>query len=434
MPYTPHTQKDIEKMLKTIGIDQVSDLFAQIPEEVRLQKWDFPKGLGESGTRRFINKIARNNKELIPMIGFGIYDHEIPSAVWALAGKAEFVTAYTPYQAEASQGMLQAIFEFQSMIAELTGMDVANASLYDGATALCEAMLMAVAEKKNRQIAVSLGVNPLYREVLKTYAKAVDIKIIDIPLVNGKTAWQEVDVAAYIMQQPNFLGYLDDTDGFNRVKGKAFGIVSIQPILGSVLRKPQEYGADIVCGEGQPLGIPISSGGPLLGFMATKKSLMRKMPGRIVGLTSDKENNDAFVLTLQAREQHIRREKASSNICTNQALNALAATIYLSLLGPMGLREVATGAINNAHYLVEKLKAIGVEVCDEQPFLMEFPVKVPVEKIPLLKAKLLDAGFTPPIDLGCYSTEYTGYLLLCTTEKRTVAEIDDFVAVWEGIW
>lgn len=252
MPYTPHTEKDIEKMLKTIGIDQVNDLFAQIPEEVRLKKWDFPTGLGESGTRRFINKIARNNKDLIPMIGFGIYDHEIPSAVWALAGKAEFVTAYTPYQAEASQGMLQAIFEFQSMIAEVTGMDVANASLYDGATALCEAMLMAVAEKKNRQIAVSLGVNPLYREVLKTYAKAVDIKIIDMPLVNGKTAWQEVDVAAYIMQQPNFLGYLDDTDGFSRVKGKAFGIVSIQPILGSVLRKPQEYGADIVCGDIPP--------------------------------------------------------------------------------------------------------------------------------------------------------------------------------------
>lgn len=433
MVYTPHTDSDIEKMLDLIGLENIDDLFSNIPKEVLLNDWQFPKGLSEAATLKEMKQIAAKNQEVIPFIGFGAYDHEIPSAVWALASKAEFATAYTPYQAEASQGMLQATFEFQSMIAEVTGMDVANASVYDGATALCEAMITAVLEKKKKRVAVSSGVNPLYRTVLQTYAKAIGIELIYLPLEDGKTVWQKADVSAYIMQQPNFLGYLDDTDNFEKVKGDALGIVAINPVLSSVLRKPVEYGADIVCGEGQSLGIPLNAGGPYLGFMATTNKLKRKLPGRIVGATVDSEGRRAFVLTLQAREQHIRREKASSNICTNQALNALVATIYLSLLGPRGLKEVAEGSINNTHYLADKLKAIGVKVLDQRPFLMEFPVQIGKNTANKLKRNLLDAGFTPPVELGRFDQNFKDIFLLCATEKRTKEEIDKFVLVWEGI-
>ncbi len=435
MFYTPHTAKDREKMLARLRIKSINDLYGNIPQEVFLKNWDFPSGLGEANTYRYLKELAAKNRELTTFIGFGIYDHEIPSAVWALAGKAEFVTAYTPYQAEASQGMLQAIFEFQSMITELTSMDTANASLYDGATALAEAMLMAVLEKKQKSVAISLGVNPLYREVLKTYAQAIGIEIKWLPLNEGRTVSKKEDVAAYIWQQPNFLGFIEDTESFAQVKNdtKALGIVSINPIMASVLKKPSEYGADIVCGEGQALGIPINCGGPLLGFIATKKSLTRKLPGRIVGLTTDKDGKDAFVLTLQAREQHIRREKAGSNICTNQTLNALAATIYLALLGKEGLKEVALGSISNAHYLADRLKAIGVKVGDKRPFLMEFPVLLEPKKAHKLKEALLIKGFTPPISLGEFDQDLADHYLLCATEKRNKQEIDAFVAVWEGI-
>lgn len=435
MFYTPHTSKDQEKMLTRLGVKSIKDLYGTIPQEVLLKDWEFPSGLGEANTYRYLKELAAKNRELTTFIGLGLYDHEIPSAVWALAGKAEFVTAYTPYQAEASQGMLQAIFEFQSMIAEITSMDTANASLYDGATALAEAMLMAVLEKKQKRVAVSLGVNPLYREVLKTYAEAIGIEIIWLPLNEGQTVYTKEDVAAYILQQPNFLGFLEATESFTEIKDQtdALGIVSINPILASVLRKPSAYGADIVCGEGQALGIPINSGGPLLGFMAAKKSLTRKLPGRIVGLTTDKDGKDAFVLTLQAREQHIRREKASSNICTNQALNALAATIYLALLGKESLKEVALGSISNTHYLAKKLKSIGVRVWDKRPYLMEFPVILEPKKAQILKEALLFKGFTPPISLGKFDHNFSGHYLLCATEKRNKQEIDAFVSVWEGI-
>ncbi len=435
MFYTPHTAKDQEKMLARLGVKSIKDLYDTIPQEVFLTDWEFPSGLGEAKTYRYLKELADKNRELTTFIGLGLYDHEIPSAVWALAGKAEFVTAYTPYQAEASQGMLQVIFEFQSMIAELTSMDTANASLYDGATALAEAMLMAVLEKKQKKVAVSLGVNPLYREVLKTYAKAIGIEIKWLPLNEGQTVFKKDDVAAYILQQPNFLGYVEATESFREIKNQtnALGIVSINPVLASVLRKPSAYDADIVCGEGQALGIPMNSGGPLLGFIATKKSLTRKLPGRIVGLTTDRNGKDAFVLTLQAREQHIRREKAGSNICTNQALNALAATIYLALLGKEGLKEVALGAISNTHYLADRLKAIGVKVGDKRPFLMEFPVLLEPKKAHKLKEALLIKGFTPPISLGEFDRNFSDHYLLCATEKRYKQEIDAFVSVWEGI-
>lgn len=449
--YCPHTSEDIKKMLSYQGLESVDELFLDIPEEVKLRfdDWDFPQGLGEAKTLRYLNAIASRNKKLTTFIGLGVYDHEIPSAVWALANKAEFVTAYTPYQAEASQGMLQAIFEFQSMISVITGMDVANASVYDGATALCEAMLMACQEKRKNRIAVSLGVNPFYREVIQTYALAIGIDIVWLPLNNGQTDFSILqgletgtDVSAYIMQQPNYLGILEDTSAFENAKklSNALGIVSINPILSTVLRKPAEYGADIVCGEGQSLGIPLNSGGPLLGFMATSKKLTRKLPGRIVGMTTDKYGKDAFVLTLQAREQHIRREKASSNICTNQALNALAATIYISLMGPKGLKEVAESSIQNTHYLAGKLREIGVKVWDDKRFLMEFPVYIEKERAERLRDVLLERGFTPPIPLfelepnEGLKRDLEDVYLLCATEKRFKEEIDEFVAVWEEIF
>lgn len=445
--YTPHTAQDLKKMLDLLKIESIEELYKEIPKKVRLdtRTWDFPEGKSESEALRILKDFEAKNLNLTTFIGLGVYDHEIPSAVWALAGKAEFVTSYTPYQAEASQGMLQAIFEYQSMIAEITGMDVANASVYDGATALAEAMIMAVGDKRKYKIAVSMGVNPLYREVLATYAKAIGIEIVWLPLKNGQTDFLmeiEGEVSAYIMQQPNFLGFVEDTNAFRIKKEQAnsLGVVSINPILNTVLRKPVLYGADIVCGEGQSLGIPINSGGPLLGFMATTKKLMRKLPGRIVGMTTDQDGKTAFVLTLQAREQHIRREKASSNICTNQALNALAATVYISLLGPKGLKEVAQSSINNTHYLAQELEAIGVEICRLNPFLMEFPVKIPQDKIGFLRETLLSRGFTPPINLGEFKSEckesqdLTDMYLLCATEKRTKAEIDAFVAVWREIY
>lgn len=445
--YTPHTAEDIQKMLERLGLESIEELFQYIPKEVRLDvdAWDFPEGKSEGEALKLLRAIGEKNRKLTTFIGLGVYDHEIPSAVWALAGKAEFVTSYTPYQAEASQGMLQAIFEYQSMICEITGMDVANASVYDGATALAEAMIMAVGEKRKYRVAVSEGLNPLYREVLSTYANAIGIEIIWLPLKDGRTDFSrstDGEVSAFIMQQPNFLGFLEDTEAFRSTKDTAgaLGVVSIHPILNSVLRKPSEYGADIVCGEGQSLGIPLSSGGPNLGFMAATKKLTRKLPGRIVGATTDEDGRTAYVLTLQAREQHIRREKASSNICTNQALNALAATIYIALLGPHGLREVAHACINNTHYLADRLKEVGVEVYSPAPFLMEFPVRIPKDRSELLKARLLGAGFTPPVELAKFAMcsagdqDLSDMYLLCCTEKRTKAEIDAFVEVWREIY
>ena len=362
-PYIPNTPQDEQEMLKAIGLDSMDQLFEDIPKEVRLTKpLNIPDSKSELEVSSYLKSLADKNcstSELTCFLGAGAYDHYIPSVINAITSRSEFYTSYTPYQPEISQGTVQYIFEYQTLIANLTGMDIANASLYDGGTAITEAALMASAHSKKAEIIVSTGVNPEARQILKTYAHAQSLKVVEVELKDGVTDAAQLeslvsdDTAAVIVQNPNFFGVLEDLKGLGEIahKGKKTSfIASVNPISLAVLKKPGELDVDIVVGDGQPLGIPLQFGGPYLGFMATKKAYLRKIPGRIVGETTDLDGKRSFVLTLSAREQHIRREKATSNICSNQGLNALAATVYMVTMGKQGLKEVATQCLQKAHY------------------------------------------------------------------------------------
>ncbi len=427
-------------MLRSIGASSFDDLLANIPESLRLcGDIDVPGPLSEPELMVHMERLAGLNKvpgEVTSFLGGGIYDHAVPAAVHHITGLPHFYTAYTPYQAEVSQGTLQVIYEFQSLIAELTGMEVANASLYDGATAVAEAALMALGiQRKRRKICVSESVNPAARAVLRTYIAAWGIELVEIPLNGGTTDVAAAtdacaDAAAVIVQQPNFFGLLEPADALSAAAEEAGALLvaSVDPISLGLVRPPAEYGAAIAIGEGQSLGSPVAYGGPLLGFMATTSKHARRMPGRIIGTTVDTEGRRGYVMTLQTREQHIRREKATSNICTNQGLVALAATAYLSILGGTGLRELASHVLAKSHYAAAELSKVpGVKLRFDGPFFREFVIELPVEGS-VVKEALTDIGIWPGIKCGCYYRDMDNCLLVSVTEKHSRRDIDSLVS------
>jgi glycine dehydrogenase subunit 1 len=436
--YISNTPEEQKEMLHVIGLETLDDLFASIPEEVRFKKkLSIPDGISEMETLKRVKSLAGINKnveELVCFLGAGAYDHFIPAAIDHLLMREEFYTAYTPYQPEISQGTLQAIFEYQTMVCSLTGLDVSNASLYDGASALAEAMMLACKETGRREILVARSLHPQGREVLRTYARFQEIKITEFGFREGTTDLEDLNgklshnTAAVIVQNPNFFGVIEDLAEIEKIthKNNALFIVSCDPISLAILKSPGELGADIAVGEGQSLGSPMSFGGPGLGFFAAKEPLLRRIPGRIVGMTTDKNGKPGFVLTLQAREQHIRREKATSNICSNEALCALTATIYLASLGKRGLREVALQCASKAQYTCDRLTAGGVfQRAYRAPFFKEFTVRYP-GSLAELNEYLLKENILGGLDAERLDPQLRGHWIVAVTEKRTRAEIDDF--------
>ncbi|MFP5240055.1 MAG: aminomethyl-transferring glycine dehydrogenase subunit GcvPA [Acidobacteriota bacterium] len=438
MPYVPHTPEDTRAMLGAIGAGSVEELFAEIPLALRPKSFDLPEGLSEMATRQRIEDLAaRNSNGMVSFLGAGFYDHYVPSAVDALISRGEFYTAYTPYQPEASQGTLQAIFEYQTAVARLMGMECANASVYDGGTALYEAMMMAVRQTKRVKVIVSETVSPIYRILLDTYTRNLKLTLVTVPHAKGATDFAAMQAAlddataCVVVQNPNFFGCVEDASAlFAAAKAKgALAIVSAYPVLQSVLKTPSAMGADIAVAEGQSLGLPLSFGGPYLGVMTSTKPLVRQMPGRIVGRTQDAQGRTGYVLTLQAREQHIRRQKATSNICSNQALCALRSLIHLSLLGEEGLARTARVSMENARYAAQKLTAIkGVELLSDKPFGNEFAITLPRSAQDVCLS-LIGRGFVPGFPLGRYYKGMDNALLVCCTEKNSRRDID-ILAAW----
>lgn len=430
--YFPHTEDDIKSMLERIGVGSLDDLYFDVPDKfIYRGEYDLPDAMSEQQVRSFFESLDKKDLHLKVFAGAGAYDHYTPSVIPYICSRSEFLTAYTPYQAEISQGTLRYIFEYQSMICALTGMDVSNASMYDGPTAAAEAMMMAVAcTKRKTRVLLSETLLPHVRKVVETYAKFHNVQLGYIPMKDGQTGLESMkeelakgDVAGVIVPSLNRFGIVEDLTGFADAvhEAKAIAVEYCDPSALAVVRTPGEWDFDIAVGDGQSLGIPMCFGGPYVGFMACRKDYVRKMPGRIVGQTQDADGKRCFVLTLQAREQHIRREKATSNICSNQSLMALYVTVYMSLMGKEGLAKVNSISSAGAHYLYgELLKTGKFEPVFDKPFLKEFVLKplVPVER---LQQKLLDEGF-----FGALATE-EGYVSFCVTEKRTKAEVDSLV-------
>jgi glycine dehydrogenase subunit 1 len=442
MSYIAVTATQQKEMLKACGVSSIDGLFTDIPQGLRPKSFSLPAGKSELEVYTMLSGLASQNySHLINFMGGGFYEHFIPAAVDALTGRSEFYTAYTPYQPELSQGTLQAIYEYQTDICRLTGMEVSNASLYDGGTALYEACQMAIRTTQRPRVIVDGGVNPIYRKMLYCYTANLSIEFHEIPVSHGQSDREKVfaalddRTAAVILQNPNFFGVIDDhSDIVAMCHSKGIlAIQSVYPIAMALLKPPGEIGVDIATGEGQSLGLPLSFGGPYLGFMATSQKLVRKMPGRLVGRTNDAKGRQGFVLTLQAREQHIRREKATSNICTNEALCALRAHAYLSLLGKEGLKKVATLCLNKARYAKERVKAIpGVKVMESSPTFNEFTVLLPVDAAEAA-GKMIEQGFAPGFPLGRYYPGMENYLLVAVTEKRTKYEIGSFAETLEYV-
>ena len=427
-------------MLEAIGAASVDDLFASIPKEFRIPKLDLPEGVSELELKKLIFEKTEKNystQKLVSFLGAGAYEHFIPQVIESIISRGEFLTAYTPYQAEASQGTLQTIYEYQSQICELTGMDVANASMYDGASALAEAVLLAVRETERDRVIFPASLHPEYKQVIRTYLEGYKIEFVEVPhsggLIDEAALKKEANggAACVVVQNPNFFGCIEKAE---RIESICHGcgallIACVNPISLGALKSPGEYNADIAVGEGQPLGIPLSFGGPYLGFFAVREKHMRKMPGRIAGMTKDAEGNRGFVLTMQAREQHIRREKATSNICTNEGLMALAACVYLSVMGREGLREVARQNTLKSHYLKEKIvKLSGFEMMFEAPFFNEFVVRCGKEPGKVL-ADLLKHGFIGGLPLGRFYPDMKNCILVCATETRSKEDLDRFVGL-----
>lgn len=442
--YVPNTLQEQGEMLATIGIDSMEGLFRVIPEEVRLKRpLQLPDGKSEYEVRRTMMETAEKNQVFRSIFrGCGAYNHYIPSIVKQITSKEEFVTAYTPYQAEISQGILQSIFEFQTMICELTGMEVSNASVYDGATAAAEAVIMSK-ERRRVKALVSGSVHPQTIETINTYVSGTDMEVIEIPIKEGKTDYDALkelldeSIACVLIQQPNYFGLLEDGDEIGSlIKEKEADvkyIMSCNPISLSVLKTPAEYGADIAVGEGQPLGLPLSFGGPYLGFMSTTAKLMRRLPGRIVGETTDSRGERAFVLTLQAREQHIRREKASSNICSNQALCAMTASVYLSAMGKEGVRKAAFASMSKAHYLADRICSLkSYRMAYQGEFFHEFITETSQDVDKVLKY-LEERGILGGYPIKRNPDGIGGQLLWCTTEVNTKREMDYLVELLKEV-
>ena len=432
--YFPHTTEDLQVMLAKVGVKSLDELYAQIPDSIRFKgDYQIPSEMSETEVRQLFEKLGSQNHQMTCFAGYGVYDHYTPAVVPSLLQRSEFLTSYTPYQAEISQGTLHYIFEYQSMIAELTGMDISNASMYDGTTACAEAMMMAVAAgKKVNKVLVSETLNGDIRKVLDTYALHQGIELETVAEKDGvtdlsdlKARLAEGGVAGVIVQQPNAVGIVEDFTGFADAchENKALFIMDSVAADLAVLKTPGEWGADIAVGDGQSLGIPMQFGGPYVGYMCCTEKLIRKMPGRIVGMTKDNRGQRAFVLTLQAREQHIRRQKATSNICSNQSLMALFVTIYMSLMGKQGLKEAAQLSYAGAHYFCDKLLATGkFHLVYDKPFFNEFLVRYDGDVDELFKFYMMN-GILPGLKMS------DGRLLIAVTEKRTKEEIDQFVSV-----
>jgi len=436
IPYIANTKNDITEMLKVIGVKSIDDLFADIKDCHKPKSFDLPEGKSEFEVIEHVKKLASKNlSDVIPFIGGGYYDHYVPSAVSSIISRGEFYTAYTPYQPECSQGTLQALYEYQSSICALTEMEIANASLYDGGTALYEAAMMAIRLTKRNKIIMDGGVSPIYRKIVRSYTSNLNYEFKRTPVTHGHSDRDEIyklldkDTAAVILQNPNFFGTIDDHSDIVK-KAHELGILviaSVYPIALGLLKTPGEMGVDIVTGEGQSLGLSLNFGGPYLGFMATRKKLARKMPGRIVGQTVDKNGKICYVNTLQAREQHIRREKATSNICTNVALCALQSAIYMSLIGKQGLKELAQLNFDKAEFARCEIDKIdGVEVKKSSPTFNEFTVCLPKNASDVVEA-MIDRGFAAGFPLSRYYDDMDNYMIVAVTEKRTKQEILDYV-------
>jgi glycine dehydrogenase subunit 1 len=448
MTFNPHTAQDRAEMLAAVGVASVEELFSAIPEDVRQPDLHLPPALTEMEAAARLTELAGKNLQIAPgasFLGAGSYSHYVPAVVNQLLLRGELFTAYTPYQPEVSQGTLQIIYEFQSMVAALFGTEVANASLYDGATAVSEAVLMAVASVKNRRrIVISGTVHPHYREVLRTYVSGRDLVITELPLPDSSGLLTSLDtiraelaedVACVVIQYPNFYGGIEDVQAIADAvhEAGALLIVATSPVPLGVLVPPGELGADLVTAEGQSLGVAQSFGGPYVGLLGARKGFVRQMPGRLAGVATDTEGKRGFVLTLQTREQHIRREKATSNICTNQGLMATAATIYMATLGPQGFREVSERCFQNAHYLADQLSDMsGYEVIGDGPFFNEFVVKTPISPSELNR-KLAERSVIGGLDLGRYENALAEHWLLCATELNDRAAIDRLIEALRDI-
>ncbi len=446
MSFISNTPENTREMLAAIGIQSESteDLFRGIPKELRSGPLDMPAGKSEMEVVRYIGSLAKRNRtDLVTFIGGGFYDHYIPSVVDSLAARTEFVTPYTPYQPEASQGTLQSIYEFQSSICRLTGMEVANASLYDGGTAMYEAIMMALRVTRRNKVIMDSGVNPIYRKMIYSYTKNLNIEFKETPDPEGKMDRRrlaelvDTETAAVIVQNPNFFGTLDDHSDISKMcrdKG-ALMIETVYPISLGIVKTPREMGADIVVGEGQSLGIPLSFGGPYLGFMATLNKYVRKMPGRIAGRTTDSGGRTGYVLTLQTREQHIRRDRATSNICTNQALCAMRALFFMSCYGKQGMAELAELCRQKSEYAKRKLTEIrGVELAWDTPTFNEFTLVLPKNPNEIIGG-LIDKGIAAGFPLARYYDNLTSHMLVAVTEKRTKQEIGIFAELLEeALW
>jgi glycine dehydrogenase subunit 1 len=445
MNYIPNTDEDRKQMLDFIGIDSVDRLFDDVKDELKLKKeLNLPEPLSEVEILQHMRELASNNaslQEYSSFLGGGAYRHFIPSAVKHLVGRTEFYSSYTPYQAELSQGTLQAIFEFQTMMCELTGMDVTNASMYDGASALAEAAIMASKVMNNRKVLVSKAIHPEYRQVLETYSNAFGLEILDLESDNGTTNLHDLEekasqVSGVLVQSPNFFGCIEDLGAISKItheKEIKFIVSNQEPISLGLLAPPGDFNVDILAGEAHSFGNPLSFGGPHLGYIASKTEFVKKLPGRLSGVTYDPLKRQGYILTLQAREQHVRRERATSNICTNQALNALAATIYLAQVGRKGLREIALICAHRARYVRDKLLELeGFEPQFDAPFFNEFAVKCtsnPHE----INNKLLEKKIIGGLEMGRYFDLYKDSMLFCVTEMNQKSEIDALIDALKGV-
>lgn len=437
MPYIPHTEEDRRKMLEVIGVDSIDDLFVEIPENLRFRReLNVPSGMDEHKLFGHLKGLSEQNVDLtrtVCFLGAGIYDRFIPASVGAVISRGEFLTAYTPYQPEMSQGYLQTIYEFQSMIAELYGCDLANASMYDGATSLAEAAIMATQITKRNKVVMSGAIHPHWRQVVETYCWAMDVEVetwdATQGAVGGFDALDET-AACFLGQYPNFFGVIGDLKSLREAcdRSGAMMIVAADPTACAVLPPPGEFGADVVVGEGQPLGIPMGLGGPMLGLFACKIEYVRSIPGRIVGRTHDGNGRPGFTMTLRTREQDIRREKATSNICTNEALMALAATVYMIVMGKNGIRSVAESTVRNTQYAIQALTAAGAKLrWPDQKVFGEFVIDLP-KPAAEIQAKLLEQGILAGLPLGGFYPGMENSMLVAVTEVRTKEQIDDYAA------
>lgn len=442
MPYVPHTEDETRQMLDTVGVSSMDELFADIKPDLRPKSFNLPPGMSEMAVMAHMERLAaKNTTDVVSFLGAGFYDHHIPAAVDTLTNRGEFATAYTPYQPEASQGTLQAIFEYQTAIARLLDMDCANASVYDGGSAIFEAMMMGVRATKRKKLVISEALSPIYRIMLASYTSNLKLDLVTVPHQDGATDLDalkeavDTDTAAVVVQNPNFFGHINDfSELFDHARSvKAKSVISVYPLMQSVLKTPGEMGADIAVAEGQSLGMPLSFGGPYLGIMACTQKLVRQMPGRIVGRTTDTKGRTGYVLTLQAREQHIRRQRATSNICSNQSLCALRALAYMSLLGPCGMERTAITCMETAHYAAERLTAIdGVEMMSDAPFGNEFAIRLPLSAYDVVD-KLSERGFVPGFPLGRYYKGLENCLLIACTEKHTREDVGILAEMLGGL-